>query len=162
MIELMVEGESLRTLQQFKNKKAAVGLKPLLSFSGSAFESPTSNAYTLAKSIFTDLFKGPDVGNVDVEGLQYMIHFSVDEEREGDVKGMIHMRCYLLRTKNTGGAASTPRVEVEEMGPRVDFRVGRHREAEPDMWKAAMRKPRNLEVCYPYLNFSTYVLVRFK
>ena len=67
------------------------------------------------KSLFTDLFKGPDVGSVDVEGLQYLIHFSVEEEEEVEgVKPMVRMRCYLLRTKKSGG--SVPKVEVEEMG----------------------------------------------
>lgn len=146
MIELGIVEESMRTLQQFKNAKAAAGLKPLLSFSGSAFESPTSNAYTLAKSVLTELFKGPDVSNVDVEGLQYMIHFSVDEESGLDegAKPQIHMRCYLLKTKKQANS-STPRVEVEEMGPRIDFRVGRVREADPDMWKEAMRRPKGQE-----------------
>lgn len=145
MIELGVVEETLRTLQQFKNAKAAAGLKPLLSFSGSAFESPTANAYTLAKSVLTDLFKGPDVAAVDVEGLQYMIHFSVDEEgADAAVKPQIHMRCYLLKTRKQANS-STPRVEVEEMGPRMDFRVGRVREADPDMWKEAMRRPRGQE-----------------
>lgn len=149
MIELLIDGESMRTLQQFKNQKAAVGLKPLLSFSGSAFESPTSDAYTLAKSIFTDLFKGPDAQNVDVEGLQYMIHFSVDEEESESVKPMIHMRCYLIKTKKTG--TNLPKVEVEEMGPRIDFRVGRIREPDPDMWKESLRKPKSQEVCCYFL-----------
>lgn len=156
MVELMIEGESMRTLQQFKNQKASVGLKPLLSFSGSAFESPTSNAYTLAKSMFTDLFKGPDVQNVDVEGLQYMIHFSVDEEQNESVKPAIHMRCYLLKTKKSG--TSLPRVEVEEMGPRIDCRVGRIKEVDPDMWKESMRRPKGQEVRYARHMLNTYVL----
>lgn len=145
MLELMVEPDTLRTLSQFKNEKARVGLKPLLSFSGSAFESPTVNAYTMAKSIFLDLFKGPDVEKVDVEGLQYIINFSVEEEENDQVKPMIHMRCYLIRTKKAGG--SLPKVDVEEMGPRIDFRVGRTKEADPDMLKEAMRKPKTTEVC---------------
>lgn len=144
MIEMMVDGDSMRSLQQFKNRKPAVGTKPLLSFSGSAFESPTANAYTLAKSILTDVFKGPDVPNVDVEGLQFMINFSVDEEQGEDVKPVIHMRCFLLNTKKSG--TNLPRVEVEEMGPRIDFLVGRIREADPDMWKASMRRPKSHEV----------------
>ncbi|KAK5127020.1 hypothetical protein LTR85_008379 [Meristemomyces frigidus] len=144
MVEMNVEAETMRTLAQFKNAKAAVGLKPLLSFSGSAFESPTPNAYTLAKSIFLDLFKGPDVQNIDVEGLQYMIHFSVDEEEREEVKPQIHMRCYLIRTKKNPNS-TTPRVEVEEMGPRIDFRMGRIKEADPDMLKEAMRKPKSQE-----------------
>lgn len=144
MLELLVDVETLRTLNQFRNSKTAVGLKPLLSFSGSAWDSPTANAYTLAKSIFLDLFKGPDATNVDVQGLQYMIHLSVDEEEQEDVKPMIHLRCYLIKTKK--GPNDLPAVEVEEMGPRIDFRVGRIKEADPEMWKEAMKKPKGLEV----------------
>lgn len=144
MIELMIDPDTMRTLQQFKNTKATVGLKPLLSFSGSAFDSPTSNAYTTAKSILTDMFKGPDAHNVDVEGLQFMIHFSVDEEHDENVKPGIHMRCYLIRTKKS--KTNLPNVEVEEMGPRLDFRVGRVKEADSDMWRESMRRPKTLEV----------------
>ncbi|KAL1582417.1 hypothetical protein WHR41_08951 [Cladosporium halotolerans] len=143
MLELLVDPETLRTLSQFKNDKARVGLKPLISFSGSAFDSPTENAYTLAKSMLLDMFKGPDVDKVDVEGLQYIINFSVEEEENEEVKPMIHMRCYLLRTKKAGG--SLPKVEVEEMGPRIDFRVGRTKDADVDMLKEAMRKPKTTE-----------------
>lgn len=144
MLELLVDPETLRTLSQFKNDKARVGLKPLISFSGGAFDSPTENAYTLAKSLLLDMFKGPDVDKVDVEGLQYIINFSVEEEENEEVKPMIHMRCYLLRTKKAGG--SLPKVEVEEMGPRIDFRVGRTKDADVDMLKEAMRKPKTTEV----------------
>jgi ribosome production factor 2 len=147
MLELLVVEDTMRTMGQFKNNKAAVGLKPLLSFSGSAFESPTPNAYTFAKSLFTDLFKGPDIDSVDVEGLQYMMHFSVEEEEREDVKPTMRLRCYLLKTKREKNS-TLPRVEVEEMGPRVDFRVGRVKEADPEMWKEAMKKPKNLEVRY--------------
>jgi ribosome production factor 2 len=144
MLELMVEPETMRTLSQFKNEKARVGLKPLISFSGSAFESPTENAYTLAKSIFLDLFKGPDVEKLDVEGLQYIMNFSVEEEEDENVKPVIRMRCYLIKTKKAGG--NLPKVEVEEMGPRLDFRVGRTKDADVEMLKEAMRKPKGLEV----------------
>lgn len=147
MIELLIDPDTLRTLNQFKNAKAAVGLKPLISFSGSAFESPTPNAYTLAKSMFLDLFKGGDATGVDVEGLQYMIHISVGEEVGGEPAPKIHFRTYLIKTKKSG--QSLPRVEVEEMGPRIDFRVGRTKEAEEDMMKDALKKPKNLEVMVP-------------
>lgn len=147
MVELMVVEDTMRTMNQFRNAKARVGLKPLLSFSGSAFDSPTPNAYTLAKSVLTDLFKGEDIEKVDVEGLQYMMHFSADEEGEqGEgVNPMIHMRCYLLKTKKAANA-SLPRVELEEMGPRIDFRVGRSKEADAEMWKEAMKRPKSQEV----------------
>ena len=147
MLELLIEPDTLRTLSQFKNEKARVGLKPLIAFSGSAFESPTENAYTLAKSVLLDLFKGPDVEKVDVEGLQYIMNFSVEEEENDEVKPIIRMRCYLIRTKKAGG--SLPKVEVEEMGPRIDFRVGRVKEADTEMLKEALRKPKGLEVSSP-------------
>lgn len=145
MLELLIDPETFRSLSQFKNAKAAVGLKPLLSFSGSAFESPIQNDYTLAKSLLLDLFKGSDTDKVDVEGLKYMIHFTVDEEEQEGVKPQIHMRSYLISSRK-GQTSSLPKIDVEEMGPRIDFRIGRKQDADPDMLKEAMRKPKTTEV----------------
>lgn len=144
MLELHIEPDTFRTLSQFKNTKARVGLKPLISFSGTAFDSPTANAYTLAKSLLLDFFKGEDTNNVDVEGLQYMVHISVAEEVDNQPAPKIQLRCYMIKTKKSG--QSLPRVEVEEMGPRIDFRVGRIKEAEEAMMKEALKKPKTSEV----------------
>jgi ribosome production factor 2 len=130
-----------------------VGLKPLVSFSGTAFDSPVANTYTMAKSLLLDFFKGEDTNNVDVEGLQYMVHISVPEEEDAQPAPKICLRTFMISTKKSG--QSLPRVEVEEMGPRVDFRVGRVKEADVDMMKAAMKKPKGLEVrlhLFPYLH----------
>ncbi|KAI9819510.1 MAG: rRNA-binding ribosome biosynthesis protein rpf2 [Pycnora praestabilis] len=143
MLELYLDPETFRTLGQFKNKKCAVGLKPLMVFSGTPFESPTPTSYTLAKSVFTDFFRGQDTQTVDVEGLQYIVSISAAEEREGEPAPKIHLRVYLIRTKKSG--QRLPRVEVEEMGPRMDFRVGRVQEAEEAMMKEALKKGKHLE-----------------
>lgn len=144
MLELYLDPESYRRLAQFRTKKFAVGLKPMVVFAGTAFESPVSNEYTLAKSLFLDFFKGEPSDKIDVEGLQYIVSISAEETTgEGDAKAPIHMRVYLIRTKRSG--QKLPRVEVEEMGPRMDFRVGRMKEADESMLKEAMKKPRNLE-----------------
>lgn len=143
MLELYIDPESFRTLSQFKNKKCGVGLRPLMAFSGTPFESPTPNAYTLAKSLFLDFFRGQDATSVDVEGLQYIIHFSVGEEVEGEPAPRIHLRVYLIKTRKSG--QKVPRVEVEEMGPRMDFRVGRIKEADEAVMKEALKKPKQLE-----------------
>jgi len=138
MLELLVQPETLRTLSQFKNeRKATVGLKPMVCFAGRAFESPVPDAYTLAKSVLLDFFKGPDVPSVDVEGLQYLIQIAAGEE--GD-KPLIHVRSYMIRTKRSG--QKLPRVEVEEMGPRIDFAVGRIKEAEEAVMKEALKTPK--------------------
>lgn len=151
MLELHIEAESFRTLSQFKSAKARVGLKPLVSFSGTAFDSPVPNNYTLAKSLLLDFFKGEDTNNVDVEGLQYMVHISAAEEEDAQPAPKIMLRTYMISTKKSG--QSLPRVEVEEMGPRIDFRVGRVKEADADMMKEALKKPKGLEVCYFFFFF---------
>ena len=145
MLELYLDRDSFRSLSDFKTKKCAVGLKPLILVAGTAFESPTPNAYTLARSFFVDLFRGQETGSVDVEGLQYIVSIMAGEEGDGGEHGpKIHLRVYLLRTKRSG--QRLPRLEVDEMGPRMDFRVGRVKEAEAAVMKEALKKPRSLEV----------------
>lgn len=139
MLEVYVDPETARTLSQFKGSKVAIGLKPMLAFSGAQWGSPVANQYTLAKSLFADFFRGEEVGQIDVEGLQMLIHFSAGEDKNGEEgKAAIHMRCFKIVTKRSG--QRVPRVEVEEMGPRMDMRVGRTKEADSEIWKAAMKK----------------------
>lgn len=156
MLELYLDPESFRTLSQFKNKKCAVGLKPLLLFSGTPFESPIPNAYTLAKSVFADFFKGETADKVDVEGLQYIVCISARDEVDGEEdKPMIHLRVYLIKTKKSG--QRLPRVEVEEMGPRMDFRVGRMKEPDEAMAKEALRRAKTTAE-RPKKNISTDIV----
>lgn len=143
MLELYINPETFRTLQQFKNKKPSVGLKPLIAFHGTVFEDPNETKYTLAKSLLIDLFKGQDATEVDVEGLQYLISISAEEPTDARPTPEIKLRFYLLRTKRSG--QKLPRVEVEEMGPRMDLTLGREQFPDPDMMKQALKKPRGSE-----------------
>lgn len=148
MLEVCVVQDTARTLKQFKGEKCKIGVKPLLSFSGAQFESPVSNWYTLAKSIFVDFFRGGETTTVDVEGLQLLISFFAGEDGEGGQKAQIHMRCWRIITKRSG--QKVPRVEVEEMGPRIDFRMGRIREADAGVWKEAMKKAKGTDVSFTF------------
>lgn len=145
MLELYVVQETARTLQQFKGEKCKVGVKPLLSFSGSQFENPVSNQYTLAKSMFVDFFRGAETQTIDVEGLQLLISFFAGEDGEDGQPAKIQMRCWRIITTRSG--QKVPRVEVEEMGPRIDFRVGRTKEAEKGVLKEALKRGKGSEVC---------------
>ncbi|TVY73359.1 Ribosome production factor 2-like protein [Lachnellula suecica] len=156
MLELGLDPESFRTLKQFKNKKCAVGLKPMLLFAGTPFESPVPNQYTMVKSFFTDFFKGEPADKVDVEGLQYIISISATELVEGeDTKPSVHLRVYLIQTNRSG--QKLPRIEVEEMGPRMDFRVGRIKEADESMLKEALRRAKT-SAERPKKNISTDIV----
>lgn len=144
MLELCVVQETAKTLKQFKGEKCRTGVKPLLSFSGTLFDSPTSNEYTLAKSMFVDCFRGAEVREIDVEGLQLLISFSVGESRSEEEKPQIHMRCWRIITKRSG--QKVPKVDVEEIGPRIDFRIGRMKGADASKWKDALKKAKHSEV----------------
>ncbi|CAO2656618.1 Nn.00g054210.m01.CDS01 [Neocucurbitaria sp. VM-36] len=143
MLEVYINPETFRTLQQFKNKKPSIGLKPLISFHGTVFEDPNQTKYTLAKSLFIDLFKGQDATEVDVEGLQYLISISASEPTDALPNPQVKLRFYLLRTKRSG--QKLPRIEVEEMGPRMDLTLGREQFPDPDMLKEALKKPKGTE-----------------
>lgn len=144
MLELYLDPETFRTMAQFKNKKFAIGLRPMLVFAGTAFESPVTNEFTLAKSLLLDFFKGEPADKIDVEGLQYIISVTAEDTTgDGGAKPAIHLRAYMIQTKRSG--QKLPRVEVEEIGPRMDFRVGRVKEADESMLKEAMKKARGLE-----------------
>lgn len=143
MLELYVVQETARTLQQFVGEKCKVGVKPLLSFSGAQFESPESNQYTLAKSMFIDFFRGAEPQTIDVEGLQLLISFFAGENGEDGQLAKIQMRCWRIITKRSG--QKVPRVEIEEMGPRIDFRMGRTRAADEGAFKEAMKKGKGSE-----------------
>ncbi|CAD6452215.1 014245d2-be29-4e87-83a3-587cfc6217bf [Sclerotinia trifoliorum] len=156
LLELNLDADSFRTLNQFKNKKCAVGLKPMILFSGTPFENPVSDEYTLAKSMFLDFFKGEPADKVDVEGLQYIVSISARDSVDGEEeKPKIHLRVYLIRTKKSG--QKLPRVEVEEMGPRMDFRVGRVKEADESIMKEAMKRARG-SAERPKKNISTDIV----
>ena len=79
-----------------------------------------------------------------------------EEEKDG-VKPQIHMRCYLIRTKK--GGEKLPKVDLEEMGPRIDFRVGRVHESDPEMMKEAMRRPKTTEVSMIDLTSSVPIII---
>ncbi|KAI4154361.1 MAG: hypothetical protein LQ341_000384 [Variospora aurantia] len=155
MLEVHVVKDTARTLAQFKSEKCKVGLKPLLSFSGTQFASPVSNQHTLAKSMFTDFFRGGESSTVDVEGLQLMINFAAGEDAQDGSSAKIRMRCWRIITKRSG--QRVPRIEVEEMGPRIDFTMGRMKEAETGVWTEAMKKPKGVEA-RPKKNVDTDVV----
>lgn len=144
MMESCVVQDTARTLIQFKGEKCKTGVKPLLSFSGSQFENPIANQYTLAKSMFVDFFRGGETQTIDVEGLQLLISFFAGEDGPEGEPAQIHMRWWKIVTKRSGQKA--PRVELEEIGPRIDFTIGRIKEADEALRKQAMKVAKGSEV----------------
>ncbi|KAK3341497.1 Brix domain-containing protein [Lasiosphaeria hispida] len=151
MLEFNLDAETYRSISQFKTQKIPVATRPLMVFAGTAFESPVPNAFTMAKSMLLDFFRGENVDKIDVEGLRYVVVVSTDEPTTDGTadpsdpasKPVLHLRVYLIRTKRSG--QRLPRVELEEHGPRMDFRLGRVQEPEEAILKEAMRKAKTSE-----------------
>ncbi|KAJ5630496.1 Ribosome production factor [Penicillium longicatenatum] len=113
------------------------GLRPMMLFAGSPWEDPTSTSHVMLKSFFLDMFKGEETDRIDVEGLQYVLMVAAEEPRDG-LSPVVHLRWYKVITKRSGH--KLPRVELEEIGPKFDFKIGRMRPAAADVMKEAMKQ----------------------
>jgi ribosome production factor 2 len=104
----------------------------------------------MAKSMLIDYFRGEVSDKIDVEGLRYCVVVTADEPTTSDAasddfaaKPTLRLRVYTIHTKRSG--QRLPRVELEEHGPRMDFRLGRIQEPDEALLKEAMRKARTNE-----------------
>ena len=134
MIELGVAEFS--SLSDFKNEKIPMGTKPCLQFSGQAWE--RSPEMQRLKSLFLDFFRGPEVSNVRLAGLAHVIQLTAAEEG-----GKVFFRSYraLLKKSST---PRVPRVELEEIGPSIDFVLRRSHLASDDLYKTACKQVKNV------------------
>lgn len=145
MIELQI-AENYKFLSDFRKQTFNVGLKPMFSFQGAAFEQHP--VYMHVKSLFLDFFRNETTNLQDVAGLQHVISISVQGDfQDGEPLPNVLFRVYKLKTyKSEQGGKKLPRVELEEIGPRFDFKIGRIHTPSPEMVKEANKKPRQLEV----------------
>lgn len=66
--------------------------------------------------------------------------------QDGEPLPNVLFRVYKLKTyRSEQGGRKLPRVELEETGPRLDFKIGRIQSASPEMEKEALKKAKNLE-----------------
>lgn len=149
MVELLLISapEELRA----EKLHVGVGIKPLMLFAGAIWDDASTteqaSTYAMLRSLFIDLFNGEETNTIDVEGLQYLITVAAGEQH-GQQNPPIHIRWYKIKTKKSG--QKLPRVEVEEVGPKFDFRVGRIRQAERSVANEAMKRGRR-----PHEEFSS-------
>lgn len=145
MIELNVLSD-FKLFSDFKKMTFQVGLKPLFSFQGHIFDiNPT---FIQIKSLFLDMFHGENSNLQDVAGLQYVISISAIEEDDNDISisklPLIYFRVYKLKTLKSN-EPKLARIELEETGPRLTFKIGRVQHADPEIEKEAFRIPKQLQ-----------------
>lgn len=133
MVEFGVQ--DYKGLADFKVDKISTGIKPLLVFNGELFEH--NREFSRIKSLLVDLFQRDSVENIRLQGIEHSISFTV-------VDNKIHVRSYRILLKKSG--SRIPRIELEEIGPRMDLTVRRTKLASDDLYKQACKKPKELKV----------------
>ena len=124
----------------------------MLTFSGALFD--IHPRYQYIKSLMMDFFRGQTVEAIELDGLQYVISLTVAEQESQSLDTAkedlppVHFRVYILRSKKVKGS-KFPRVELEEMGPRMDLKLGRYKDANPEIMALALKKPKEKEVSAP-------------
>jgi len=134
MIELGID--KFEPMSSFSNSKITIGTKPLLIFNSPMWEQ--SDELKQLKSLFIDFFHKEHTDNVRLQGLEHSISFTVTKE------GKILIRSYRVVMKKSG--TRVPRIELEEIGPRIDFTLRRSKLPSDDLMKEACRKPKELKV----------------
>lgn len=95
------------------------------------------------KSFLLSLFNGAQSDGIHLAGLEHVISVSLGPlppSAGADALPPVHIRTYT--TKLLASGTRVPRVELLPMGPFLDLSLRRHQEADPELWKAAMRRPK--------------------
>ncbi|XP_054714316.1 ribosome production factor 2 homolog [Uloborus diversus] len=125
--------EDFQPLKDFKTAKIAYSTKPMLLFTEGFEGTPELQRI---KNFFIDFFRGPIVEYVNLQGLEHLIAFSV-------VNNKILLRSYRVTVNKS--SSKTHGVELEEIGPHMNFVIRRTKLASEDLFKRACKKPKELK-----------------
>lgn len=126
-------------------------------FASELFE--THSRFAQLKSMLLDFFNGEEIESICLPGIEHVISVSLAPTPEtlnttatdftapnslnatlSASLPKVHLRVYTIKFLRSG--TRIPRVELTLMGPSVDFVLRRNQEADPDMLKEALKKPK--------------------
>jgi len=146
MVELGLEAYT--PLKEFKTSKVASGCKPALIFHGDPFSDPANAEMQRLKNILIDFFRGPEVTNIRLAGVEHALQFTA-------VGSKVLMRSYRIILSKS--ASRLPRAELEEIGPRINWKMRRSQLASDDLYKEACKQIANLRKLKKVKNISENV-----
>jgi len=141
------------SMAEFKTPKSTPGHKPMMHFASELFD--THPRFIQLKSLLMDFFNGEVIESICLPGLEYVISVTLSpapslqtansilgESQDEDLQNLpkVHIRTYTVKLLPSG--TRVPRVELTEMGPYIDLSLRRHQNADPEMWKVAMKRPK--------------------
>ncbi|KAJ2759258.1 rRNA-binding ribosome biosynthesis protein rpf2 [Coemansia nantahalensis] len=139
MVELGVE--KCVTMKATGAQSCAIGARPLMVFHGETFAQ--NETMIMLKNILLDFFRGEEADRVSLKGLEYAITVTAGPPGANGEPGLVFLRTYTVELKKSG--VRQPRVELAPMGPALDLRIRRVRFPNDDMWKQAIRVPREIK-----------------
>lgn len=146
MVEFGLDQETFMPLASFAGDKVALGTKPCLAFSGSTFESDLTGQRV--RNLLCDFFVGGKAENVRLAGIEHLIQFTaVPWNKQQHPLGndcaldRVLVRSYRI-ARNGSGGNSAARVELVEIGPRMDLKLRRTHLASDDHFKSACKQPK--------------------
>lgn len=139
-----------------KTKKSTPGHRPLLHFASELFD--THPRFIQLKSLLLDFFGSEVIEGIHLSGVEHVISVQlaptpanlnmmpeipgITDTAPADPKTLpkVHLRAYTINLAPSG--TRVPRVELAPMGPSLDLSLRRHQPADPEVWKAATRRPK--------------------
>jgi len=129
MIEVHVE--KFIPIEDFKGPAWNIGSKPGVIFQGQEFEHD-ENLKKFANYLL-DFFRGPEVPKISLAGLDHVIVCTSLQDK-------VYFRHYSVVMKKSG--TKIPRIELVEVGPRIDMAVLRVRTGASDLVTEAYTVPK--------------------
>ena len=99
----------------------------------------------LLKSLLIDFFRGPEVDNLRLAGIEHVLQFTA-------VDNKVLLRSYKINLSKS--STKYPRVELEEIGPSLDLVVRRNQMASDDLFKTACKQVKNVRGAKKVKNHS--------
>ena len=125
--------------------KKRAGSKPCLLFVGDVWQQ--SGDYSRLQNMLTDFYRGDVVDSLVLSGIDHLIaFFAVTTTENGMEQTMVHQRTYFCKLKKNPNNTNskTPVPLLLPCGPDMDFTLRRTQWAEPDLFKASRKQPREL------------------
>jgi ribosome production factor 2 len=123
-----------------QSDKASLGARPLMVFHSDLFD--THPTYQLLKSQLLDFYNGHPLTEIPLTALEHVISITagpISPDAEAPLP-KVHFRVYTLALLASG--SKVPRISLTEMGPSIDFTIRRVQEADDEMMKLALKKPK--------------------
>jgi ribosome production factor 2 len=127
---------NLKAMEEYDVAGVAMGNRPLTIFNGDAWDEKPE--YETLRSVFLDLYTGDTSAEMlDLRGISHLIAFSLNSK---GTKPKVKMTVYKILLKKSG--TKIPLVDLEEIGPFIEFELRRFTLANSDMMKDAMKAPK--------------------